>query len=164
MPLAEHIAGTELACRRLLQRYVRSVDTQDWSSLESIFATDVSFIRNGQPPLPTIGAIRDFFSQLVAARAAKGELHYTQHHLTTVSVTALDESRAESIAYVLVLRDIRLGREIHKEAVPVPVRTMAQPELLLEYRDCFVLERGEWRIRRHEVQQLFRAARAAAPP
>ena len=116
------------------------------------------FIRNGQPALLNLEAISGFFSKLQTTRAAQGETHHTQHHLTTLSVRVLDDTHAESVAYVLVARDIR------KSATPLPSTPIPPLELLLEYWDSYVLHRGEWHICRHEVQQLFRAFRAAAPP
>jgi hypothetical protein len=148
-------ADLELACERLLHRYLRALDTRDWSVLESVFAAEVSFIRNGQPPLRTVEAIGEFFSQLQALRAQSGETHNTQHHLTTISVRARDETHAQSVAYVLVMRQIQKRGS--------PTITPLGAELLLEYQDRFARQRDEWRICRHEAQPLFRSPQAVAP-
>jgi hypothetical protein len=73
----EQSAAIELTCQRLLQRYLRAIDTKDWDLLESVFSADASFARNAGPPLRGIRNIKGFFVQLEAERNAKGELHRT---------------------------------------------------------------------------------------
>jgi ketosteroid isomerase-like protein len=153
----EQSVAIELTCRRLLQRYLLAIDRKDWDLLESVFSADATFARNAGKPLHGIRDIKDFFVQLEAARNAKGELHRTQHHLTTVSVRVTDSAHADSISYVLVTRDVLTE---HAADWVAPAR---RPELLLEYRDELAVRGGEWLLCRHEVTQLFRSVDAAAP-
>jgi hypothetical protein len=103
------------------------------------FTDDVTWVR----PSGTMtghGEMQAFMDANVAAqRAGNPHGHVTRHLLTTADVEVRDADHAEGTFYALVFRDEGFGGTL-----PVP---MTMPELVVEYRSCFLRTSAGWLIR-----------------
>lgn len=133
----------EVACQQVLQRLFHSIDLRDFDTVVAQFATDATWIRQGQT-LTSHDAMR-------AALAARSLTIHTLHILTSVWVEAESASRARARGYMTVYR-----RDPGKP--PVLPLAMEMPDLILVTDAEFRLDNGTWLVTRLTNSPSYSAA------
>jgi hypothetical protein len=144
-------AAIQSACHQAMNLYLIAVDLKDIDLMLQAFDPHAVWLRPGMAEMKGHLEIRSFFEAIFRKHAdLSAHGHLTRHCLTTFCVIpTVEAKRASSIAYAIVYREPAFSGRL-------PV-SMAEPELLVEYRDIFVESEDEWRILEHEARHIFRS-------
>lgn len=135
------------ACRQLLMRYARAVDTQDIDLFLTVYAEECEWKRQGKPPMRNHADIREFFKQIWAKYDATPHGVPKRHNFTTVCIEPVDEETATGTAYAIVYTAFNFAGA---HPAPMPV-----PEFVMEYHHVFKKTAKGWRIARQDATYVF---------
>ncbi|WP_038207181.1 nuclear transport factor 2 family protein [Xenophilus azovorans] len=129
----------QTACAMLVAHYGHLADQREHRAFAELFAPDGEWIR---PGMHMRG--RDEIFSFMDARPAQA---FTRHVVGSIYIEPIDADHAHGLSYTTVYRERNFQGKL-----PVP---LAQPEMVVDYRDEYLRLQGRWYIRKRHATVIF---------
>lgn len=131
------------ACRDVIARYCHLCDARDYAGFAGLFTEEGLWSR-------PIGEFRGraAIRAVMEERPSRGQ---TRHLMGSIHVETVDAEHATALSYCMVYRDLEWDGQGPASA--------SAPEMLVDYRDCFVRIDGQWLIASRHTTMVFQRPR-----
>lgn len=133
------VAAIQTACAMLVARYCHSADLREHQAFAELFAPDGEWLRAGMHMRG-----REEIFRFMESRPPQA---LTRHVCGSIDIDVIDADHACGFSYTTVYREANYKG--------TGTARLAQPEMVVDYRDEYVRLQGHWHISKRHTTIVF---------